>query len=125
MGFVWFTALWFAVLTVIFLAVSAYSRSVRRERLEKAWAEDNPGGDLAAREAYVEAGMEKYLSGFRRRLILLLRRDVADRRRTRPVRRAGRSRPPPRPGGPARSPAGPTARRRHVPDRPGPARRGR
>ncbi|NDV02315.1 hypothetical protein [Pseudoroseicyclus tamaricis] len=72
MGFVIFVLVLFALLTVIFLSVSAYSRSVRRERLEEEWAEENPGADLAEREAYVEAGMERYFSGFRRRLIVLI-----------------------------------------------------
>ncbi|MGZ9811008.1 hypothetical protein ACXN5S_11140 [Pseudoroseicyclus sp. H15] len=72
MGFVIFVLVFFALLTVIFLSVSAYSRSVRREKLENRWAEENPGADLDDRDAYVEAGMEKYFAGFRRRLILLI-----------------------------------------------------
>ncbi|WP_373354581.1 hypothetical protein [Pseudoroseicyclus sp. CXY001] len=72
MAFIKLAIVGFLVLTVIFLSVSAYSRSVRRERLEKRWAEENPGADLAERDAYVEAGMEKYFSGFRRRLIVLV-----------------------------------------------------
>lgn len=58
-------------LTVVFLSVSAYSRSVRRERLEVRWDAD-PQGDAAAREAFIAAGMRDYESGLRRRLIWLV-----------------------------------------------------
>jgi len=58
-------------LTVVFLTVSAYSRSVRRERLEEEWDED-PKGDAAARDAFIEDGMRDYEQGLRRRLIWLV-----------------------------------------------------
>ena len=32
----------FIGLTIVYFLVSIYSRSVRREKLEKAWAEDHP-----------------------------------------------------------------------------------
>jgi Ca2+/Na+ antiporter len=73
MGFVRLVVMGFVVLTVIFICVSLYSRSVRRERLEKEW-DANPaeGADGTARTAYIEAGMVEYLSGYRRRLVLLI-----------------------------------------------------
>jgi hypothetical protein len=73
MGFVRLVVVGFVILTVIFLCVSFYSRSVRRERLEKEWDENPPqGADALTRRAYVDAGMEEYFGGFRRRLVLLV-----------------------------------------------------
>ena len=73
MGFVRLVVGGFILLSVIFFCVSLYSRSVRRERLEKEWDADPPdGADSAARSAYVEKGMVEYFSGFRRRLVLLV-----------------------------------------------------
>jgi len=63
-----------AVLTVVYLLVSIYSRSMRREKLEKAWDTD-PAREGAAkdeRDAYIEAGMEAYRHGLRRKLIWLV-----------------------------------------------------
>lgn len=63
----------FVALTVVFLSVSAYSRSVRRERLEKAWdADPDAPADKAARAAHVAEGMRAYDRGLRRRLIWLV-----------------------------------------------------
>lgn len=63
----------FLVLSVLYLAISVYSRSVRREKLEKRWEEDHPGDHFsAAREEYVENGMIEYQNGLRRKLILLV-----------------------------------------------------
>lgn len=60
-------------MTVVYVCVSLYSRSVRREKLETAWAEDNPGSDdKAARDAYVQTGMTEYDGSLRKRLILLV-----------------------------------------------------
>ena len=61
----------FLALTVVFLSVSAYSRSVRRERLEEEWDAD-PKGDAAARDAFIEEGLRDYDRGLRRRLIWLV-----------------------------------------------------
>ncbi|MFN3642017.1 MAG: hypothetical protein ACK4TB_03730 [Gemmobacter sp.] len=58
-----------AVLTVIYVAVSLYSASLRRERLEKQWeAEGRPG----TRDDYVAAGMAIYRKSFRRRMLILI-----------------------------------------------------
>ncbi|GKY88205.1 hypothetical protein [Sinisalibacter aestuarii] len=63
----------FLALSVIYIAVSVYSRSVRREKLEKRWAEDHPGDeDSPEREIYIETGMAEYNSSLRRKLILLV-----------------------------------------------------
>ena len=66
---------WFVVTTLVYLAVGVYSRSVRRERLEKEFdAQFPPGsGDAAAeRDTYVAQGMAEYQHGLRRRLIGLI-----------------------------------------------------
>lgn len=63
----------FVVLTVIYVCVALYSRSVRRERLEGEWDANPPAGaDMEARRTYVEQGMLTYYSSFRRRLVLLV-----------------------------------------------------
>ena len=49
MGFVRLLVFGFLALSVVYLSISVYSRSVRREKLEDAWAQDNPGStDMAA-----------------------------------------------------------------------------
>jgi len=73
MAFVRLIVFGFLFLSVIYLAVSFYSRSVRREKLENHWAEDHPGDtDSIERDAYIEAGMQAYRKGFRRKLIVLV-----------------------------------------------------
>ena len=73
MAFLRLLVLGFILLSVVYVAVSIYSRSVRREKLENRWAEDHPGGDdSAARDAYIEQGMIDYQNGLRRKLILLV-----------------------------------------------------
>jgi Ca2+/Na+ antiporter len=63
----------FIGLSVLYLLLSIYSRSVRRETLEKTWdAENGPGGDAAARDAYIEAGMRDYEKSLRKKLIWLV-----------------------------------------------------
>lgn len=67
--------IWLVVTTVIYLAVSVYSRSIRREKLEKEFdASFPPGsGDVAAdRDDYVIQGLAEYHHGLRRRLIGLI-----------------------------------------------------
>jgi Ca2+/Na+ antiporter len=64
----------FVLLTVVYVMVSIYSRSVRREKLEKAWDSD-PAREGAAndeRAAYIEAGMAAYRQSLRRKLIWLV-----------------------------------------------------
>jgi len=64
----------FAILTVVYLLVSIYSRSVRREKLEKRWDGEpaNEGLPRSERDAFVEAGMQAYRGSLRRRLIVLV-----------------------------------------------------
>ncbi len=56
----------FVVLTVVYVVVSLYSRSVRREKLEKEFDEEVQTGD---RDAFIEAGMAAYQGSLRRKLI--------------------------------------------------------
>ncbi|EAR52385.1 hypothetical protein OG2516_07907 [Oceanicola granulosus HTCC2516] len=58
-------------LTVVYVCVSLYSRSVRREKLEERW-DAAPEGDAVDREAYIARGMEEYERSLRKRLILLV-----------------------------------------------------
>jgi hypothetical protein len=55
----------FVVLTIIYLCLSWFSRSVRRRKLEEEWHR-NPVGD---KEAFVEEGLEDYDGSLRRKLI--------------------------------------------------------
>ncbi|MGB5836109.1 MAG: hypothetical protein WBH14_03590 [Albidovulum sp.] len=63
----------FIGLSVLYLLVSVYSRSVRREALEKEWDREHAGGgDEAGRTAYIEAGMRHYERSLRKKLIWLV-----------------------------------------------------
>ena len=64
----------FVLLTVIYLLVSVYARSTRREALEKEWDTDpaNEGRLPDERAAFIEGGMEVWRHSFRRRMILLV-----------------------------------------------------
>ncbi len=64
----------FVLLTVVYVLVSIYSRSVRHERLEKEWDTDpaNEGRLPDERTAFIEAGMQAYRHSLRRRLIVLV-----------------------------------------------------
>ena len=57
----------FLVLSVVYVCLSLYSRSVRRGKLEKEWDEEIQQGD---RETFVEAGLRDYDGSLRRKLIL-------------------------------------------------------
>lgn len=59
----------FVVLTVVYWIVSIYSRSVRREKLEKRF---DAGGVEGPRDAYIAAGMAAYEKGLRKKLIWLV-----------------------------------------------------
>ncbi len=58
-----------AVLAVVFFVASIYSGSVRREKLEKKWDREVKTGD---RDAYVEAGMQAYDKGLRKKFLWLI-----------------------------------------------------
>ena len=63
----------FIGLSVVYFMISIYSKSVRREKLEDRWGQDNPdSSDEAAREAFIERGMAEYNAGIRPKLILLV-----------------------------------------------------
>jgi len=73
MGLVRLVVFGFLGLSVVYFAISWYSSSVRREKLENAWDAENPeSSDETARDAYVAEGMEAYRSGLRPKLILLV-----------------------------------------------------
>lgn len=55
------------VLTVIYVALSLYSRHVRRGKLEAHWDKKGLTGD---REAFIQRGLKAYDASFRRKLIL-------------------------------------------------------
>lgn len=59
----------FVALSVIYVLVSIYSRSVRRERLEKQWDARQGPGDRAA---FIAQGMADYQKSLRRRLLWLV-----------------------------------------------------
>jgi Ca2+/Na+ antiporter len=67
----------FLLLSVLYVLVSIYSRSVRREKLEKAFdsgeaTKDMPDDVKPDRASYIEAGMMAYQKGLRRQLIWLV-----------------------------------------------------
>jgi hypothetical protein len=61
-------------LTIIYFVTGIYSRSVRREKLEKAWDTDpaREGAPVAERTAFIEEGMVHYDKGLKKRLLWLI-----------------------------------------------------
>jgi uncharacterized membrane protein (DUF485 family) len=57
----------FVVLTIFYVVLSVWSRSVRREKLEEEWDSEIRTGD---RDAFIEEGLRDYDRSLRRRLIL-------------------------------------------------------
>ncbi len=57
----------FVVLTIIYVSLSFYSRSVRRGKLNAEWDEERMTGD---KDAWVQEGLEDYDGSLRRKLIL-------------------------------------------------------
>jgi hypothetical protein len=57
----------FVVCTIFYIAISVYSRGVRRQKLRDWWEEEGRPGDL---DSYVARGLEEYNNSLRRRLIL-------------------------------------------------------
>ena len=64
----------FVLLSVVYVIVSIYSRSVRREKLEKDWDSDPDklGAESSERDAYIKAGLTAYRHSLRRKLIVLV-----------------------------------------------------
>ena len=59
----------FLGLSVLYILISLYSQSVRRESLEKKF---DAGGIEGERDAYISEGMMAYQTGLRRKLIWLV-----------------------------------------------------
>jgi Ca2+/Na+ antiporter len=59
-------------LTIIYVMVSLYSRSVRKERLENEWDAAPLSADPGARDVFIAQGLADYRNSLRRRLILLV-----------------------------------------------------
>jgi hypothetical protein len=61
-------------LTIIYFVTGIYSRSVRRERLEKEWDTDPAREGLSAEERgqFIETGLKSYDSGLKKRLLWLI-----------------------------------------------------
>ena len=57
----------FIFLTVIYVALSLYSRSVRRAKLRQEWEDEGMEGD---KDDWVRAGLKDYDNSLRRKLIL-------------------------------------------------------
>lgn len=70
MGLVRLVVFGFLGLSVLYLCVSLYSRSVRRERLEKQYDADPVPG--MTRKAFVDKGVAEYNNGLRPKLLLLI-----------------------------------------------------
>ena len=56
----------FVVLTVIFIGLSMYSRSIRRGKLRQKW---RSGPRLVDMDSFVQRGLKRYDSSIRRKLI--------------------------------------------------------
>lgn len=69
MNFVRLIVFGFIFLSVVYLLVSIYSRSIRREKLENEWDEKIKQGD---RDAFINEGMKAYEGSLRKKLILLI-----------------------------------------------------
>ncbi|MDP5086851.1 MAG: hypothetical protein NWQ23_15640 [Yoonia sp.] len=73
MGFIKLVVFGFIGLSIIYLSISIYSRSVRKERLEDRFDAENPdGGAPGARDAFVAEGMRAYNTSLRPKLIGLV-----------------------------------------------------
>lgn len=71
-GFVRLIIFGFIGLSVVYVLLSIYSRSIRREKLEDEWAEEHGGGEGPERDAFVEKGIAEYNSSLRPKLLLLV-----------------------------------------------------
>ena len=69
MGIIRSAVIGIVLLTVVYLIVAMYSRSVRREKLENKFDTGDVQGD---RDAYITDGMQAYEKGLKRRLIWLV-----------------------------------------------------
>jgi hypothetical protein len=74
MGWLRLAFMMYVALTIIYFVTSIYSRSVRREKLEKEWDSDpaREGTLPDERRAFIEAGMQDYEKGLKRQLLWLI-----------------------------------------------------
>ncbi|MGJ8625060.1 MAG: hypothetical protein ACSHW1_20135 [Yoonia sp.] len=73
MQFVRLVVFGFLILSVLYLCISLYSRSVRREKLEDEWDAKVPEDATPDMRAnFIASGMAVYESGLRKKLILLV-----------------------------------------------------
>lgn len=74
MGWLRLAFLMYVALTVIYFVTGIYSRSVRREKLEKEWDTDpaREGQTQEERRNFIEAGMVHYDKGLKKRLLWLI-----------------------------------------------------
>ena len=72
MNFVRLVLIGAVALTIVYLSVAWYARSVRRERLEKEWDEENPNGNPDLRRQEVEQGVEEFRNSLSYRSLLLI-----------------------------------------------------
>lgn len=70
MGFIRLVVFGFLALSVVYLSLAWYSRSVRREKLEKEY--DAAPVEGTTRDAYVADGIAAYNKGIRPKLLLLV-----------------------------------------------------
>ncbi len=74
MGWLRLAFVMYVGLTIIYFVTGVYSRSVRREKLEKEWDTDpaREGVPQDERRAFIEAGMVQYDKGLKKRLLWLI-----------------------------------------------------
>jgi len=72
-AFIRLSVLAFIGLSVLYLLVATYSRSVRREKLEKEWDGNPPEGKGdTERAAFIKDGMDHYEHGLKKQLLWLV-----------------------------------------------------
>ena len=71
LGFLRLMLFWSVASAAIYWLLLIYSRSLRREALEKEW-DAAPQGDAEAREAFIDKGMAEYEGSLRNRLLLVI-----------------------------------------------------
>ena len=74
MGWLRLAFVMYVALTIIYFLTGIYSRSVRREKLEKEWDTDpaREGTPPEERTAFIENGMQAYNKGLKRQLLWLI-----------------------------------------------------
>jgi hypothetical protein len=74
MGWLRLAFFMYVALTIIYFVTGIYSRSVRREKLEKEWDTDpaREGVPAAERTAFIDVGMVHYDKGLKKRLLWLI-----------------------------------------------------